>query len=125
MAEQEKQTGQSNLTDDERKFNRQVNYFIMRYMWQVICERNPEDTIYKAFHTSRERYTRIINTGIVRYAKGELDSLSQITGLRKEIFLGEVRFNCPYKVKIKNAEKKQVIEKREITEQECRKIKIV
>lgn len=118
MAGQEKRTGQSNLTDDEKKFNRQINYFIMRYMWQVICERNPEDTIYKAFHTSRERYTRIINTGVVRYAKGELDSLSQITGLRKEIFLGEVRFNCPYEVKTKNAEKKQVIEKREITEQE-------
>ena len=118
MAEQGKQTGQPNLTDDEKKFNRQVNYFIMRYMWQVICGRNPEDTIYRTFNTSRERYTRIINTGVVRYAKGEVDSLSQITGLRKEIFLGEVRFNCPYEVKTKDAEKKQVTEKREITEQE-------
>lgn len=93
MAEQEKQAEQLILSDDEKKFNRQINFFIMRYMWQVICERNPDDTIYKAFQTSRERYTRIINTGVVRYGKGELDSLSQITGLRKEIFLGEVRFN--------------------------------
>lgn len=118
MAEQGKQTGQPNLTDDEKKFNRQVNYFIMRYMWQVVCGRNPEDTIYRTFNMSRERYTRIINTGVVRYAKGEVDSLSQITGLRKEIFLGEVRFNCPYEVKTKDAEKKQVTEKREVTEQE-------
>lgn len=89
--------GKQELSDEERRFNRQVNYFIMRYMWQVICGRNPEDTIYMTFHTSRERYTRIINTGIVRYAKGELDSLSQITGLRKDIFSGEARFKCPYR----------------------------
>lgn len=118
MAEQEKQTGQLSLSDEEKKFNRQVNFFIMRYMWQVICGRNPDDTIYMAFNTSRERYTRIINTGVVRYAKGELDSLSQITGLRKEIFSGEVRFICPYEVKKKDAEKKVIIEKREITDQE-------
>lgn len=116
MAEQEKQAEQLILSDDEKKFNRQINFFIMRYMWQVICERNPDDTIYKAFQTSRERYTRIINTGVVRYGKGELDSLSQITGLRKEIFLGEVRFNCPYEVKKEDAKGKHSIEKREITE---------
>ncbi|WP_295757904.1 hypothetical protein [uncultured Oscillibacter sp.] len=118
MAEQEIQTKQPILSDEEKKFNRQVNFFIMRYMWQVICGRHPEDTIYKAFHTSRERYTRIINTGVVRYGKGELDSLSQITGLRKEIFLGEVRFNCPYGVKKKDAEKQQGIETSEITDEE-------
>lgn len=118
MAEQKEQTGQPMLSDEEKKFNRQVNFFIMRYMWQVICERNPNDTIYKAFHTSRERYTRIINTGVVRYGKGELDSLSQITGLKKEIFLGEIRFYCPYEVAKKDAEGKQRIEKSEITDEE-------
>jgi len=116
MAEQEKQTGQPSLSDEEKKFNRQVNFFIMRYMWQVICGRNPDDTIYMTFNTSRERYTRIINTGVVRYAKGELDSLSQITGLRKEIFSGDVRFNCPYEVK------KQAAEKREITDEEWKEL---
>jgi len=118
MAEQKKQTGQPSLSDEEKKFNRQVNFFIMRYMWQVICGRNPNDTIYMAFNTSRERYTRIINTGVVRYAKGELDSLSQITGLKKEIFSGEVRFKCPYGVKKSNTGKKQVIEEIEITDED-------
>lgn len=84
----------------QEQFNRQVNYFIMRYMWQVVCGRVRGDnkhTIYDVFQTSRERYTRIINTGVVRYKKGELDRLEQLTGLRKEIFTGEVRFRCPYK----------------------------
>lgn len=132
MAEQEKQAGQPILSDEEKRFNRQINYFVMRYMWRVLYERNrkpePEDTvdtidtIYEAFHTSRERYTRIINTGVVRYAKGELDSLSQITGLRKEIFLGEVRFNCPYEVTVKDKAGKQSIEKREITEDDWKEL---
>ena len=71
MSEQEKQTGQPILSDEEKKFNRQVNYFIMRYMWQVLCERNPEDTIYKAFHTSRERYTRIIKEALIKASKSQ------------------------------------------------------
>lgn len=126
MAEQATQAEKAKLSDDDKKFNRQINYFIMRYMWQVICGRNPNDTIYMAFHTSRERYTRIINTGVVRYAKGELDSLSQTTGLKKEIFLGEVRFSCPYAVKKKPTQENQktgkkqepVKEIKEITEKE-------
>lgn len=97
------------MTEPEKKFNRQVNYFIMRYMWQVVCGRNPADTIYMTLDMSRERYTRIINTGVVRYGKGELDRLSQITGLKKEIFSGEIRFKCPYE---------NDKEQRAITEQE-------
>lgn len=88
----EKEDGQKAL----ERLNRQVNYFVMRYMWQVICGRNADDTIYATFDTSRERFTRIIDTGTVRYGKGELDGLNQITGLRKEIFTGEVRFRCLY-----------------------------
>lgn len=104
MAEKDTQTRPVVLSDEEKKFNRQVNYFIMRYMWQVVRGRKREtgDTIYDAFNTSRERYTRIINTGIVRYFKGELGSLQQCTGLRKEIFTGDVRFECPYKIKTKD-----------------------
>lgn len=95
MAGQAKPAPQG-LTDEEMQFNRQVNYFIMRYMWQVIRGRNGKDTIYQTFRTSRERYTRIINTGVVRYGKGELDYLTETTGLKKGIFTGEVRFDCPY-----------------------------
>ena len=118
----EQKAGKTKLSDDDKKFNRQINYFIMRYMWQVICGRNPNDTIYMAFHTSRERYTRIINTGVVRYAKGELDSLSQTTGLKKEIFSGEVRFNCPYEVKKKPIQEKQKTGKKQEPEKEMKEI---
>lgn len=89
----------SELNEQKKQFNRRVNYFIMRYMWQVIHgrSRGDGDTIYDAFNTNRERYTRIINTGVVRYGRNELADLQQITGLRKEIFTGEERFICPYK----------------------------
>ena len=101
MENQEMQIAQDALSDEEKKLNRQINYFIMRYMWQVIRgrRRDNEGTIYNAFNTSRERYTRIINTGTVRYSKGELDMLQKETGLPKEIFSGDVRFQCTYVVK--------------------------
>ena len=99
------------LSDKDKQFNRQINYFIMRHMWQVIRgrKRNDGDTIYDAFSTSRERYTRIINTGTVRYGKGELDGLQQSTGLRKEIFTGDARFECSYSVKTKGGMTQQTI----------------
>jgi hypothetical protein len=109
MAEEENKSGPwDGMTTKER--NRRVNYFIMRYMWQVIRGRNPDDTIYLAFDTSRERYTRIINTGTVRYGVGELDGLQQLTGLRREIFTGEARFECPYQVQVGKAEKSSLTE---------------
>ena len=86
MAEQEKQTGQAKEVIDDQKLNRQVNYFIMRRMWQVIRGRSADDTIYKAFETSRERFTRVINTGVIRYGKGELAGLRQLTGFRGYIY---------------------------------------
>ncbi len=97
MVEQEKQTGQAKEVIDDQKLNRQVNYFIMRRMWQVIRGRSADDTIYKAFETSRERFTRVINTGVIRYGKGELAGLRQLTGLSEDIFTGETRFECSYK----------------------------
>ena len=109
QAKKEKEKKEKEQHEKECRFNRRVNYFIMRYMWQVVCGRNPDDTIYMAFNMSRERYTRIINTGVVRYAKGELDSLSQITGIRKEIFSGEKRFQCLHKVNTPQKEKTEAI----------------
>ena len=85
----------------EEQFNRQVNYFIMRYMWQVVCGRSKqerEDTIYNAFETSRERYTRVINTGIIRYKDKELKMLTELTGLSEGIFSGTERFECPHTI---------------------------
>ena len=84
------------LTEAEKSFNRQVNYYVMRYMWQVIRKRNSGSTLHDEFRTSRERHERVINTGTIRYKKDELQDLIKSTGMRREIFTGEVRFQCPY-----------------------------
>ena len=89
----------ASLTEAEKSFNRQVNYYVMRYMWQVIRKRNSGETIYDKFHTTPERYGRVINTGTIRYKKAEGDELQNLvetTGMRREIFTGEARFQCPY-----------------------------
>lgn len=98
MAEVQEISEKSKEQEQEKRFNRQVNYFIMRYMWQVIRGRKKsgEYTIYDGFSMSRERYTRVINTGIIRFWRGELDGLYEITGIPKEIFTGERRFLCQY-----------------------------
>lgn len=92
----EQSTQENQVTEEEKKFNRQVNYLIMRYMWQQYHRKgtNNTETIYDVFNTSRERYTRIINTGVVRYKKNELDFLTKLTGLERTIFTGERRFVC-------------------------------
>lgn len=116
MAENEKQAVQTEQTESTKKketeaekrerentekLNRQINYFIMRHMWQVVRGRKHKegDTIYADFDTSRERYTRIINTGVVRYGKGELDELELKTGIRRAIFAGQICFDCSYVIK--------------------------
>ena len=81
----------------EQEKNRKINFFIMRYMWQAIRGRNADESIYLAFNMSRERYTRVIETGTVRYGKKELDFLKAKTGIPKEIFTGEKRFAFPNK----------------------------
>lgn len=99
MGEQVKQTGQPALSEEEKKLNRQINYFIMRYMWQVVRGRGGNDTIYTTFNMSRERFTRIIDTGVVRYTKNELSWLVEKTGISQRIFTGEERFRCYSKKK--------------------------
>lgn len=115
------QKEQEKKQEQERKkkmaFNRQINYFIMRYMWQVIRGRSAEESIYLAFDMSRERYTRIIETGKVGYGKNELAFLGGKTGIPQKIFTGEIRFTFPDKQgndTITDAEWKRLLELREI-----------
>lgn len=98
MAKEKAETLEGKDEREKQSRNRQINYFIMRYMWQVIRGRG-SNTIYEEFQTSRERFTRVIDTGKIRYGKGELERLNQLTGLQKELFTGELRFECPYQTK--------------------------
>lgn len=69
----------------------------------MIHGRDSEDTVYLACNMSRERFTRIIETGVVRYRKEELKWLTKQTGLSTAIFTGEERFIC-YNRKEQNQE---------------------
>lgn len=96
---EQKEQEQKQAQERKKKmaFNRQINYFIMRYMWQVIRGRSAEESIYLAFNMSRERYTRILETGKVGYGKNEVTFLWEKTGIPQEIFTGETRFTFPDK----------------------------
>lgn len=78
---------------DRRTLNRQINFFVMRKMWQELRGRarkgSSDRTIYETFHMSRERYTRVIRGEPVRFSKEELKQLMLETGLRSEIFEGK------------------------------------
>lgn len=91
--EQDKKAAERN----EQEKNRKINFFIMRYMWQAIRGRSAEESIYLAFNMSRERYTRILETGKVGYGKNEVTFLWEKTGIPQEIFTGEIRFTFPDK----------------------------
>jgi len=81
---------------EKQQFNRQINFFIMRKMWQHIRGKgkDKDDTIYVNFNMSRERYTRGINTGIISISKAEQKLLEKNTGIAPRIFTGETRFRC-------------------------------
>lgn len=92
-----------NMTDEKQR-NRQINFLIMRRMWQEVRGRASSkksakyeySTIYEALNTTRERYTRVIETGVIRIKKNELDEWSRITGVDKKIFTGEEVFQFVY-----------------------------
>lgn len=72
----------------EYRFNRQINFYIMRHMWQVVRGRNANDRIYECFGMSRERYTRAINSGKIRCSDEEAKQLEQLTGISRKVFQG-------------------------------------
>lgn len=94
--EEERQRVQAEKAEREEAemFNRQINFFIMRSMWQIVPVQYSNDTIEFTFNMSRARYSRIIDTGIARLSKDELEFLEKKTGVSSEIFKGEKRFDC-------------------------------
>lgn len=78
----------------EQAFNKQVNFFIMRYMWQVIRKRSADDSIYLTFHISRTRYAHVIDYGKGGFKKNEIDFIKTETGIPEDILTGKQRFIC-------------------------------
>ena len=107
MAENEKQAAQAEQsvstdkkqetekkiykTKDPERVNRQINYFVMRTMWQIAHGRGG-NTIYSLLTMSRERFTRVIELGTVKYRKGEAEKLASILNVSTSILEGKVRF---------------------------------
>ena len=77
---------------EERRLNKQINYYIIRRMYQIHHGRDAENTIYNVFDTSRARFTRVIDTGAIRYYKGEIEELAKKTCIDTRYFTGEYRF---------------------------------
>lgn len=97
MADMKQGQTKTELSEDDIKLNRQINFLVMRKMWQTIRGRNPRgtkepQTIYTDFRMSRERYTRAINGERIRITADELRKLVAQTGLSREIFQGETCF---------------------------------
>lgn len=79
----------------EQRLNRQINYYIMRYMWQVLRKHNAESTVYDALNIERGRFTRAIDYGTIRCDKKLLDAIEEKTGIDRMYFTGERRFLIP------------------------------
>ena len=90
------------MTEADRLFNRSINFYVIRCMWGFICGRNNglEKSLYEVLGISRNRFNKVLNGDTIRYKRGEIDRLQAITGLPRDIFLGESHFSCPYKVMV-------------------------
>lgn len=95
MTEQEKEKQEKEKK--RQRFNRQINFLVMRTMWQELrgrARRGSTDlTIYSALEISRERYSRAIRGEMIRLSKEELKELMSKTGVRSEIFEGKDCFH--------------------------------
>lgn len=93
---EEERKEQERQEQERQRFYRQINYHVMRKKWQAIRGRAKkgaqEQTIYFAFHMSRERYTNILRGRKVRISEEELRQLVAETGVRREIFEGKDHF---------------------------------
>lgn len=77
-----------NELENKRARNRQINFFIIRYLWGAIRGRGGL-TVHEAFGMSRERFTNAIDTGWIRVSTNDLMEFIAETGIRAEIFRGD------------------------------------
>lgn len=95
LARSDKENEKREQLEREYSFNRQINFLVMRKLWQIIRGRAPRgatETIYTDFDMSRARYTRAVDGDRIRFSKKELEHLVLKTGLRSDIFEGRTHF---------------------------------
>lgn len=78
------------LKMDQKQLQTAINFFIIWDMWKEIRGRKKIEggNLYDRLGINRIRYGRILETGRIRYGKGELAYLKQETGLSIEVFEG-------------------------------------
>ena len=91
MAEQGKNTDNGKLTRAQRQLNCQINYFVMRRIWNILHKRGKE-SLYDALGIKKVRYTRQVDSGSIRLTKDELKQMVDQTGVSEGIFKGEYCF---------------------------------
>ena len=79
------------------RLNQQINFLVMRYMWQRYKGRAKKNTkynrtIYDVLGISRERYTRVLDGQVASFGVNKLTRINQITNVSMEIFNGSKAF---------------------------------
>lgn len=87
---QETQTEEEKQKDSER-LNRKINYFVIRSMWQIAHGRGG-NSVYSVLGMSRERFTRVLELGNIKYRKGEVEKLATTLNVSPGILEGKSRF---------------------------------
>lgn len=76
---------------------RQINFYVMRYLWQIICGRQPRgrktETLYHYIGINKQRYINVLNGYNIRFSARELDDLVINTGISHNIFIGNRRLH--------------------------------
>lgn len=79
------------MLDEEKVWQKQINYYIMREMKQVIFGRKG-NSIYKMVGIERNRYTKVLDGGNIRLTRVELSKIHERTDLDVALFTGEKTF---------------------------------
>ena len=91
MAEQARNTDHGKLAKEQRHLNCQINFFIIRRIWNLLHRRGGE-SLYHTLNIKKVRYTRQVDSGSIRLTDSELKELVARTGLSEGIFKGDYRF---------------------------------
>ena len=94
---QQEQKSRAQIQKEAVRLNQQINFLVMRYMWQRYKGRAKKNTkynrtIYDVLGISRERYTRVLDGQVASFGVNKLTRINQITNVSMEIFNGSKAF---------------------------------
>lgn len=84
------------MVDGAHTLNMQINFYVMRTLWQIIIRRSKNDTIHDTFNMSRTRYNKVLDGDNIRMSTNEMVWLCKLTGISSDIFEGKDRFEIAH-----------------------------